>query len=71
MVRIGIGSIVATCTTLAAQAAWSFEAKWVKVGGGAPNLMENWDVSPGMTMFFAAVIGVGTASICASLFAGR
>ncbi|MGR3780740.1 MAG: hypothetical protein ACU0DT_05675 [Albimonas sp.] len=71
MARIGIGSVVAICATLTAQAAWSFEAKWVRAGGGAPSLMESWEISPGMTMFFAAAIGVGTASICASLFAGR
>ena len=71
MDRIGIGSAVATCATLIATTASAFEAKWVKADGGASTFFRGWDYSPEATMFFAVAIGVGTASICAKLFADR
>ena len=71
MDRIGIGSVVATCVTLIATSASAFEAKWVKAGGGASGVFSNWEYSPEATLFFAVAVGVGTASICAKLFADR
>ncbi|WP_339947619.1 hypothetical protein [uncultured Albimonas sp.] len=70
MARIGLGSVVAACASLVAETAWSFEAKFIKVESGA-NLLSAWEISPTLTMFFATVAGVGAASICATLFAGR
>ena len=71
MARFGIGSIAGVGASLVADAAWAFEAKWVKVGGASSNLLVDLGLSPSMTLFGAVVVGAATASVGASLFTGR
>lgn len=71
MARIGIGSIAGVGASLVADAAWAFEAKWVKVGGASTNLLADWGLSPSMTLFVAVLIGGATASVGATLLTRR